>query len=221
MKKEHYFTEDNKEEKISEWKEILSNYYSSKRKFKFSMDHTALFIIDMQDYFLNEQSHAFVPSSRTIIKPILELKEAFKKNKKSIYYTQFGLNPELFDDFLMKRWWKGSLNTNDKMFALSPDIEVDEEDIIIVKSTYDSFVENALALSLSKDGYNKIVITGVLTHLCCESTARSAFELGFEVYLSIDCLASYNEDLHLSSLKVASHGFGIPVTSKEILESMK
>lgn len=220
MLKEDYFTTANKTEKISCWREILSNYYSKKRDFKFDIKHTALIILDMQEYFLNPKSHAFVPSSKIIIKPILEVKKAFREKSNAIYYTQYGLESNSNEDDIVRKWWKGSLKVTDPFFSIPSEMDA-EDGITIIKSTYDAFINTNLAEMLDSSGYRKLVITGVTTHLCCESTARTAFDLGYEVYLPIDCLASYNEDLHLSSLKVASHGFGIPTTSSEILESIE
>ena len=220
MLKEDYFTAKNRKEKISIWQEILSNYYSSKRNFKFNMQHTALLILDMQEYFLNPKSHAYIPSSKTIIEPILKVKQIFRNKSNAIYYTQYGLEPNNNEESIVRRWWKGSLKKTDSFFKIPPKMKAENE-IILVKSTYDAFINTNLAEALDTLGYKKIVITGVTTHLCCESTARTAFELGFEVYLPIDCLATFNEDLHISSLKVSSHGFAIPITSNEILESIK
>ena len=220
MKKENYFTDENREEKITEWKEILSNYYSSKKKFSFEMENTALLIIDMQEYFLNSNSYAFIPSSRAIIDPILKLKKAFEENNKPVIFTQYGLQPVIDDSSMMHRWWKKSLSTKDAMFAISPEMDADKKSIYF-KATYDIFEVTNLALDLDKQGIRKLVITGVATHLCCEAIARSAFDLGFEVYLPIDCMATSTEEFHLNSLKAASNGFGIPITSEEILELSK
>lgn len=221
MKKEHYFTDENREEKIAEWKGILSNYYSKKKKFKFSIEQTALLVIDMQEYFLNAESHAFIQSSRTIIKPILKLIKTFQQKQNTIFFTQQGFEPEKDDHRnMMKRWWKGSLSTEDPMFTISPEFDADS-DSIYFKTGYDVFGETNIGSILNRLGYSKLVITGVATHLCCESIARQAFDYGFEVYLPIDCLASYTEEFHLNSLKAASHGFGIPITSEEILELSK
>ncbi len=220
MKKEHYFTNENREAKIAEWKEILSNYYSSKKKFTFEMENTALLIIDMQEYFINASSYAFIPSARTIIEPILKLKKAFELNNKAVFFTQYGLQPIINDNSMMHRWWKKSLSTKDAMFAISPEMDADKKSVYF-KTTYDVFETTKLALDLDKQGITKLVITGVATHLCCESIARSAFDLGFEVYLPIDCMATSTEEFHLNTLKAASNGFGIPITSVEILEIAK
>jgi isochorismate hydrolase len=63
----------------------------------------------------------------------------------------------------------------------------------------------------------KLVICGLMTHLCCESTARSAFIRGFEVIIPVDGTASYNKRFHLSSLYNLSHGFAVVTSIKELL----
>ncbi|MES0360330.1 MAG: isochorismatase family protein, partial [Anaerolineales bacterium] len=60
--------------------------------------------------------------------------------------------------------------------------------------------------------------SGVMTHLCCETTARSAFVRGFEVFFVIDGTATYNEDYHMATLLNLAHGFTTPVLTKEVLK---
>jgi len=66
-----------------------------------------------------------------------------------------------------------------------------------------------------------VVITGVMTHLCCESTARDAFMRDLEVFFVIDATATDQEDLHMGSLRALADGFAIMVTTKEVLGWMK
>ncbi len=219
MKKDNYFTIENRAAKTAEWQDILSNYYSKNKNFQFTIENSALLIIDMQEYFLNPSSHAYLPAAEAIIDPIKKLQQEFEKRENPVFFTRYGLDPETSKTSIMHRWWKGSLSTEDPMFAISSKFEVKEE-FVYEKDTYDTFLGTNLAFLLDKMGYTSLVITGVTTHLCCENTARSAFNYGFEVYLPVDCMASYTEELHLSTLKAASHGFGIPITSNEILELM-
>jgi bifunctional isochorismate lyase / aryl carrier protein len=60
-----------------------------------------------------------------------------------------------------------------------------------------------------------------MTHLCCETTARSAFMRGFEVFFTMDGTATYNEQLHRASLLTLSHGFALPVLMDELLRLME
>jgi isochorismate hydrolase len=60
-----------------------------------------------------------------------------------------------------------------------------------------------------------------MTHLCCETTARSAFVRGFEVFFTIDGTATYNQGFHLGTLVNLSHGFATPVLASEILSTLE
>jgi len=57
-----------------------------------------------------------------------------------------------------------------------------------------------------------------MTHLCCETTARSAFMSGFDVFFTVDGTATYNKTFHLSTLINLAHGFAIPITTKEVIQ---
>jgi isochorismate hydrolase len=68
---------------------------------------------------------------------------------------------------------------------------------------------------------SQVVICGVMTHLCCESTARSAFMHGFEVFFPVDGSATYNQAYHQATLLNLSHGFATLTTVAEILQLIK
>ena len=55
-----------------------------------------------------------------------------------------------------------------------------------------------------------------MTHLCCESTARSAVVRGFEVFFLIDGTATYNQQFHFGSLYNLAHGVATQVLAQEI-----
>jgi len=217
VKKEKYFTKENREGKISEWKEILAQFYSSKREFNFDIQKAALLIVDMQDFFLNPKSHAYLPAVEAIIDPIKKLHNEFKKNNRLVIFTKYGLTTSSLESTIMDKWWGDSLKISDPLAKLDARFDV-KNAIVLEKSTYDCFKDTSLLDLLVENNCKQIVIAGVATHLCCETTARSAFCFDFEVFLPIDCLATYTEELHLNTLKAASHGFGIPVTSNELLE---
>ncbi|NHJ32089.1 MAG: isochorismatase family protein [Asgard group archaeon] len=216
VKKDNYFNDENREEKIIEWKEILSRFYSSKREFNFDLQKAALLIVDMQEFFLNPKSHAYLPAVEVIIEPIQKLQKKFSENNRPVIFTKYGLKTDT-DSSIMDKWWGDSLKITDPLAKLDERFET-KDAIILKKSTYDCFKNTNLYDLLQENNCKQLIIAGVATHLCCETTARSAFCYDFEVFLPIDCLATYTEELHLNTLKAASHGFGIPVTSNELLE---
>jgi len=78
---------------------------------------------------------------------------------------------------------------------------------LIIKSQYDAFYDTNLHEILRKNNIEQVIITGVMTHLCCETTARSAFIRGYNVFFPIDGTATYNEDFHNATLTNLAHGF--------------
>jgi len=70
---EFYLTKQNMISKPDEWLNILEISHSREKKFKFKPENSALLVIDMQDFFLNKNSHAFIPSAKTIVPNIISL----------------------------------------------------------------------------------------------------------------------------------------------------
>ena len=89
------------------------------------------------------------------------------------------------------------------------------------KGHYDAFYETSLENVLQAGDVTQVVITGLMTHLCCETTARSAFMRGYEVFLAIDGTATYTEAFHRAALLNLAHGFVMPMLVEEILSAFE
>ena len=120
---------------------------------------------------------------------------------------------------MMAFWWRDLVNVNDSMSHLIEELEP-SKGIVINKSQYDAFYNTELESLLKANEVTQVVICGVMTHLCCETTARSAFVRGFRVFFTVDGTATYNEDFHVASLLNLSHGFATPVLVEEVLASI-
>ncbi|UCD92011.1 MAG: isochorismatase family protein [Methanobacteriota archaeon] len=203
----------------SKVKEMLSILGERRRFFPLDLSSSALLVIDMQDFFLSEESHAFVPSSKFIVPNVQALIEAYKKEGLPVVFSRHAhKGPE--DLGMMGKWWSDPMMDDDPFTKISDSMNVGDSDILVRKTRYSMFHGTKLADMLRDKGVKKVVITGVTTHLCCESTARAAFMLDFEVYSVIDGTATWEDDMHLASLRTSSHGFSVPVTTKEVLEAI-
>ena len=94
-------------------------------------------------------------------------------------------------------------------------------DAIIEKNTYDAFYRTNLEALLKEMNIETGIITGVMTHLCCETTARSAFVKGFNVIFPIDGSLTQNAELHEGTIRAISHGFAPTPTLKDVIEWMR
>jgi nicotinamidase-related amidase len=182
-------------------------------KLPFRPESAALLVLDMQEYFLDEQSHAFIPSAPAILPKIVDIVEAFKQAGRPVIFTRHGNN--LDNAGMMAKWWRDLIDPHGAHSQITSSFDLSKA-MIFDKTQYDAFHNTSLDNCLRDLGCEQVAITGVMTHLCCETTARSAFMRGFEVYFPVDCTATYNKALHQASLLTLSHGFAIPVLAEQI-----
>lgn len=214
--KEKYFTFEN----IDNESELLFSQLQlcrTEKDIPFSPKNSALLILDMQKFFLDQSSHAYIPSSDAVIPKIQQLLNLYTNAGLPVIATRH-LNTTS-DAGLMKSWWRDIIFEDNAMSEIIPEVAALDANIIN-KTQYDAFYKTDLEDYLNKQGITQIVITGVMTHLCCETTARSAFVRGFEVFCPVDATATYNFEFHRSTFINLSHGFAVPVLTNDIKNKM-
>jgi isochorismate hydrolase len=218
MQKEKYYTQENIQEKSQNLLDSVEELRRRHINIEFHPTKSALLLLDLQEYFLREDSHAFVPSAPTIIPRLNKLLTAFNDKNYPVVFTRHINTPE--DAGMMSKWWRDLINPH---IAYSHNItfENTQNPIQINKTQYDAFHRTDLEDTLGRLNITQVIICGVMAHLCCETTARSAFMRGFEVFFTVDGTATYNEELHRASLLTLSHGFVVPVLIEELLKVME
>ncbi|OLS33277.1 MAG: Isochorismatase [Candidatus Heimdallarchaeota archaeon AB_125] len=213
MQKELYLTKENQEEKVSQW---ITECKKMKKHiaFAFDLSKAALLVLDMQNFFLDESKHAYVPSAKTITEDISKLVDFFQKNERPVIFTKH-LDTQKPDE-MMTRWWKDSIEDGTPEAEISNLLNTEGSEII-KKSRYSAFEKTNLEELLHNKGVKQIIITGIMSHLCCETTARDAFMKDFEVIYIVDATATYTEKLHLGTIRAISHGFGRCESTEEIV----
>ena len=106
----------------------------------------------------------------------------------------------------MEYWWRDILTEDSELSQIVAEFNFPQAELII-KSQYDAFYNTNLNDLLQKSKIEQVIITGVMTHLCCETTARTAFVRGYNVFFPIDGTATYNEEFHNATLTNLAHGF--------------
>jgi len=215
--KEVYFTRDSIEGQAAELLRQV-NEQVLRRQLPFSPRQSALLVLDMQAYFLDPASHAYVPSAQAIVAGITQLVEAYYSLGKPIVFTQHINTAE--DAGMMSRWWKDLITAQNPLQRIIPAIDLDKGKLI-QKSQYDAFFHSSLDDLLRASQVRQLVLCGVMTHLCCETTARSAFMRGFEVFFPVDGTATYTLEHHKASLVNLAHGFASIILMKDILAAVR
>lgn len=213
MQKQLYYRGEKDAKKVLLWKKKLQE--ACKHWKSFDLNQSALMVVDMQQYFLNEDSHAFVPSSQSILPNVSRLIQLFRDAGRPVIYTYFAVEEGEKDP--IGKWWGRTVHEGDPESLIVDDLQPMEDELVLRKPCYSSFQKTELEDILKSKGVQGLVVTGVLTNLCCETTAREAFSLGFDVFIPPDATASFNEEMHLSSLINLSYGFATPLTTDELI----
>lgn len=216
MLKENYFNSKNIIAVTKKMMQELNKFYG-KKEMKFCFDASALLVIDMQKYFLDKGSHAFVPSATAIIPNIKRLIKYFRR-KRPIIFTQHINTPE--NAGMLKKWWNDIITTDNDYYELNKELYFPDAPVV-VKTQYDAFYKTNLKKILLKHRVRQVAITGVMTNLCCETTARSAFVQGFEVFFVVDGTATQNIKMHKATLINLTYGFANPVLTRDIIKLIK
>lgn len=214
--KNNYFAEKSSAEINSEIFGRIESIIPNRKTRKIDKNRCALAVVDMQNYFQNEESRAFVPAAPNVLPKVLKLVESAQKIGLPIYLTK---HIDSLEENSMKRWWRGRLEESDPLSEIVPELRGKGE--TIRKFSYDAFYETDLFDIMSESKIRQIVFVGVMTNLCVETSARSAFARGFDAFIVSDATAAYNLEFQIASCLNASFGFACVKTTDEIVSEFQ
>jgi len=98
------------------------------------------------------------------------------------------------------------------------DVRPRPDEPVVTKHRFDAFLNTDLETVLRAHGVRTVVLTGVVTNVCVETTARQAFLRDLYVVLPADGCAGYSRDEHEASLRTIDRYFGEVVTLRDVQE---
>ena len=206
----------------------MSHARESTRKddafFKVDRERAALLVIDMQNAFLEEGSMLEVAAGRQIVAKLNLLISECRQLGVPVIWVQLD-SSEPYGGLLLEKYpalrEHRVLFKDDPSFALYRELPGPEShEYRIVKHKYDAFHDTDLDTLLRSLGLDTLIITGVTTNCCCESTARSAFERNYRVAFTSDATAAFEERLHLATLGSIRELFGRVLLVDELIEEL-
>lgn len=196
-------------------------------------EHTALLIVDVQNDFCAEggaihREGRDVSMAAACVPRIETLLEASRAAGvmpvwiRNVYNT--GPNWYLSEVWLeqAERKRKGSYTErpvceagewNGDFFMIRPK----PEEVIVTKHRYGAFECTDLDLVLRSHNIRTVIMTGVATNVCVETTARQAFLKDYYVVFTSDCTATFSKEQHEAALVNIEQFFGQVVTSAEVM----
>jgi len=104
---------------------------------------------------------------------------------------------------------------------LVPELNRQASDILIAKRQWGAFYGTELDLQLRRRGIKTIVLAGLSTNVGVESTARDAFERGYDQVFVADAMASPSDEAHANTLKYTFPRMGRIRGTEEVLAALK
>ena len=191
---------------------------------------TALVVIDLQNAFMEDEvGHAVVPAARDIVPAVNRLAAAVRQTGGGVVWVKMTHDAAclgewsaafqmLTPDRRVKRI--GALTEGTRGHELWPELDVRPEDEIVLKYRYSGFLPGTsdLADRLRARGFDTVLITGTVTNVCCESSARDASMLNFRTIMVSDGNAALTRAEHEASLTAFYNIFGDVMDTDSIIQ---
>jgi len=175
---------------------------------------TAVLIIDMQVDFASPDGALGGFIDMSVVEPALAAAEALATDARAagvpVVFVGLHTTPET-DSAAWNERMRRRGGDPDVDAALCRTGEVGSEfygpkplpgELVVPKTRYSGFVGTDLDIQLTKLGVDTLVVAGLTTECCVDSTVRDAFSLDYHVFVAADACAANEADMHTASLKV-------------------
>ncbi|KAJ9153688.1 hypothetical protein P3X46_027106 [Hevea brasiliensis] len=175
---------------------------------------SVLLVIDVQNYFSS--------MAKPILPKLLSTIHLCRRASIPVIFTRHCHKSPPDDGGMLAEWWNNDLIIDGTVDSrLMPEIEqLAGKDEVIEKNTYSAFANTRLQERLMEMGVTEVIVAGVMTNLCCETTARESFVRGFRVFFSTDATATSELELHEATLKNLAYGFAYLVDCQRLKEAL-
>ncbi len=191
---------------------------------------TALLVVDMQNFFMKSGERMAAAGSESIVPNVNRLARAIRKAGGIVVWIQATVeDPDSWTTFhdLVRpdtlKYRAQSLGRGGEGFQLWPELELKSEDRRVVKNRYSAFLQGASDIEqvLRGAGMEYVLITGVATNVCCESTGRDCMMRGFKTTMVSDGNASFTQGEHEAALLNFISHFGDVQSTDEVISRLK
>ncbi len=194
---------------------------------------TAMIVVDMQNAFLSDegsitQGGMDISELKKTVEPVVRLVDAChnadvvrSSSPDHLYvlradYKDAGLRSERRPEFKDV----SSLVAGTWDVDLDPRMDARPVDYILDKTRYSSFYNTSLEVILRGLRVDTLIVCGVTTEICVESTIRDAYFRDYKIFVPEDAVAAMDVDRHLGTLQTIRYGFGTVISSEAIINAL-
>lgn len=193
---------------------------------------TAHVVVDLQNGFMAPGAPVEVPEARGIVGAVNRISSAMRAAGGTNVFLRMNLGTpatESWRSYLdhfpsagKRQEVVDAFRPGSEHFRLWEGLDVEDRDLVVDKVRFSAFVPGASSLheELSARDVDTLVITGTLTNVCCESTARDAMQMGYRIAFVSDATAALTDELHNSTLENMMTHFADVVTAGEVVGAL-
>lgn len=194
-------------------------------------EKTALVVIDMQNYFMKSGMAAEVPVARDIVPNINKLATTLRNAGGQVIWVITTFDDDTYDEWSVLH----SLFSEDRRKAMMDNLvrgkeghklwsefDVMPSDLHIEKNRYSAFIHGSsnLDTQLKEEGIDTVLITGTLTDVCCECSARDAMMMNYKTIMVTDANAASSDEDHNNALNALGRLFVDLYSTDELIAKL-
>ncbi|MGB7788870.1 hydrolase [Methanoregula sp.] len=179
---------------------------------------TALVVIDLQKGIaaMPTQPH----TAQDVVKNAAKLVQAFRKNSMPVFLVHVVASPETMLKVQSDTTFNRPATMPPDWSEFVPEIAPVPSDVVIAKKQWGAFYGTGLELQLRRRGMDTIVLCGISTEYGVESTARFAYEFGFQQVFAEDAMSSGSAESHNAAVNFIFKRMGRVRKTEDILRAI-
>jgi ureidoacrylate peracid hydrolase len=195
-----------------------------------SESKVAMIVVDMQNAYLDDEgsmnkSGMDITELKKTVLPVSSLITACRSADVPIIFTRYVLRADYKDAGIRSVRGPKFKEINSLVMGtwdseLDPRMDQRLEDYVLDKTRYSSFYNTSLEVILRGLGVDTLIVCGVTTEICVESTIRDAYFRDFKIIVPKDAVAAMDIGRHKGTLATIEFGFGSVTTSAELINDL-
>lgn len=191
----------------------------------------ALVVIDLQDGFMLPGAPLEVAAARAIVPNVNRLAAAVRAAGGRVVWVRMNVAGERDSWNSFFRRFPAEIAER-QLVALAPggagyplyaELDVHSSDDVVDKKRYSAFIAGSSPIDglLRQNGVDTVIVAGTLTNVCCESSARDAMMLNYNVVFVSDANATWTDEQHNATLTTIVQSFGDVMTTEEVIGRLR
>ena len=194
---------------------------------------TALLVVDMQNAFMMPGvAHAYCQYAESIVPNVNRLAQAMRETGGTVVWIKTTFGEQSLSTWAVLHDMAGAERTPRRIAALADGskghefwagLDMRPLDLIVNKDRYSAFIQGSsnIAEVLKGRGIDTVVVTGTVTNVCCESTARDAMMTNFKTIMVTDANAGHTDEEHNASLIAFYLSFGDIMSTDYLISCLR